>query len=250
LWRTHAELEERHWWFTARREIIVQLATEVLPPSQEWLAVDIGCGTGGNTRALSQLYAAIGTDPASAAIDLARQRFPEIDYRCGDALEVLGDRWREVRLVLLADVLEHIEEDVAFFRGVAEACPAGAYFLITVPAEMRLWSRHDEVHHHFRRYDLARLQAVWRGLPVECLLLSPFNSRLYPLIRAARAGTGWMPWRRASDLALPPRWINRCLHRILAGEGRRLLDQLGGQPAAAAARRGVSLVAILRLKPH
>lgn len=249
LWRTHAELEERHWWFTARREILMALAAELLPPSQDTLAVDIGCGTGGNTRALSQFYRAIGTDPSSVAIALAREWFPEIDYRCGDALDVLGEQWQQVRLVLLADVLEHIEEDVAFFRHVAQACPAGAYFLITVPADPRLWSRHDVVHHHFRRYDLGRLQEVWRDLPVECLLLAPFNCRLYPLIRAVRAGSGFVPWGKpSSDLTLPPRLINHWLHRLLAGESRRLLDLLGGKTRGSV-RRGVSMIAILRLTP-
>ncbi len=92
------------------------------------------------------------------------------------------------------------------FSRLLAAAPTGCYFLLTVPADQSLWSKHDESFGHYRRYDANRLESVWAGLPVSTLLISYFNSRLLPLIRlirawnrrrshaAGRAGTDfWMP---------------------------------------------------------
>ena len=116
---------------------------------------------------------------------------------------------------------------------------------ITVPADMSLWTDHDVSHGHYRRYDVESLRRVWEALPVRELGLSPFNARLYPLVRVARTLSRWRgrpAGDAGSDLRLPSRPVNTALHGIFAGERRRLLRNLrGGRPY----RRGVSLVAVL-----
>jgi hypothetical protein len=102
------------------------------------------------------------------------------------------------------------------------------------------------IHHHFRRYDILQLQALWRHLPVQCLLLSYFNTRLYPLIRIMRGLGKWLPSRELStDLAMPSSVVNCWLHRIFAGESCRLLKLLDGR-STMPYRRGVSIIAILK----
>src|SRR5690606_11962729 len=44
----HAQIERRHWWFVARRRIIRSLIEAAIPPDQDRLVIDVGCGTGGN----------------------------------------------------------------------------------------------------------------------------------------------------------------------------------------------------------
>ncbi|QAY84705.1 class I SAM-dependent methyltransferase [Pseudomonas arsenicoxydans] len=72
-------------------------------------------------------------------------------------------------LVLLMDVLEHVDDDVGLLKAYVEKVPSGSRFLITVPAFQFLWSGHDDFLEHKRRYTLAQLEAVVRntGLTVK-----------------------------------------------------------------------------------
>ena len=245
LFELHAEIEERHWWFTARRAIIGGLVGR-LNPEGEGVVLDIGCGTGANAAGLSAGGEVVALDPHAEAIAFARARFPGPDFRVGCRPTDVADVLPRVRVALLMDVIEHLPDDFAAVSDWLAALPVGAHLVITVPADPTLWSRHDEVFGHYRRYTLDRLERVWTGLPVTCRLLSCFNARLYPVVKTVR---GWRRLRggteRGDDFAVGPAVINGSLRRIFGGESGRLLRRLdrGGPPAY---RRGVSLVAVLR----
>jgi SAM-dependent methyltransferase len=243
----HAQIEQDHWWFVARREILGRIVREVLPPRRGSLVVDVGCGTGANIAALAADYRCVGVDTSPEAIDFARRRFPSVDFLVGQAPADLGPLASEAKLFLLTDVLEHVPDDFAMLSALLAAASPGAFFLITVPADMALWSPHDVSFGHYRRYTAERLSRIWAGLPVRARLFSHYNARLYPLVRLVR----WLNSRRhrasgaaGTDFAQPSRPINWLLRRLFAGEQRRLVRQLRGQPSAGYAR-GVSLIALL-----
>ena len=247
----HADIEERHWWFVARRRIMRRLVAQVLPPSRDTTIVDVGCGTGANIASLAGDYRCVGIDTSGEAIRLARQRFPAVEFLQGLAPRDLGPLASEARMVLLMDVLEHVEDDFAVFSELLAAASPGTYFLITVPADEALWSEHDESFGHYRRYDRRRLERIWEGLPVTALLSSYYNTRMYPLIRLIRARSrrrGRAAGRSGTDFWMPSGPVNRLLEAALAGEARSLVAQLS-------ARRGrgytfgASLLALLRREP-
>ena len=72
-------------------------------------------------------------------------------------------------LVLLMDVLEHVDDDVGLLKAYVDKVPSGSRFLMTVPAFQFLWSGHDDFLDHKRRYTLAQLETVARdaGLVVQ-----------------------------------------------------------------------------------
>ena len=225
----HATIEERHWWFVARRRILCRLIAEVLPPSTETTIVDVGCGTGANIAALADRYRCIGIDTSPEAIALSRQRFPKVRFLSGSAPKDLGDEAERARLFLLTDVLEHIADDFAMFSELLASASPGCFFLLTVPADESLWSEHDESFGHYRRYDRARLEQVWAGLPVTTLLSSYFNARLLPIIRTVRAWNrfrGQAAGAAGTDFWLPSRPVNALLTALFAGEANRLLGAL------------------------
>ena len=244
----HSQLEETHWWFTGRREIVRRLIRQTLPPIGRPLVVDIGCGTGGNLAALSEGYDCVGWDPSEEGIRLARQRFPRTRFLTGSLEEALAGLPRPADLLLLMDVLEHIEEDSPFFSRLTAAIRPGGYALITVPAGMELWSPHDVSFGHFRRYNRRQLEQLWEGRPFRPLLLSYYNTRLYPLVRGIRLFTRWRGQavgEARTDLGLPRAPINRLLTRIFSGESGFLARQLK-EGQAGGFRRGVSLIALLQ----
>jgi len=247
-YQLHADVERRHWWFVARRRIMRALVHEILPPSSETTILDVGCGTGGNLAALAGDYRCLGIDTSRAAIALARQGHPNVRFVHGVPEGQLQEMLPQVRLVMLMDVLEHVADDFELLSRLFARTSPGTYFLLTVPADMDLWSAHDASFGHYRRYDLQRFRRIWRDLPAEPLLVSHFNARLYPLIRLLRRRNrrrGRVSGDHGTDLSVPPGPMNRILETIFAAERKKLIGLLQGDRAGGY-RAGVSLIAILR----
>lgn len=243
----HAELENRHWWFLGRREIFRTLLHAVCPPSKEKLLVDVGCGTGGNTAEFSKDYRCIGIEPITEAVQFAHERFPGVAFRQGYAPEDCPDLMAKADVVLLADVLEHIEDDFLLVSKLLASMKPGAHLLLMAPADPTLWSAHDKGFEHYRRYTIHRLRMLWEGLPAEERVVSYCNSRLYPLAKLARMiarfkGSSLGP--NDTDLSLPPGPLNRLFARMFQGERKRLLCIL--QREGSAYKHGVSVLALLR----
>lgn len=249
--RNNAAIEGRHWWFAARRRIVTDLVHDLVPPSKDALIVDIGCGTGGNTGALAGEYRCVGIDAAQEAIEFASQRFPAARFIRGEVPRDLGPLVNEASVFLMMDVLEHVSDDFRFFSSLAADARPGSFFLITVPADDDLWSKHDEASLHYRRYDEGRLVRVWSGLPFTCLLLSPYNARLYPLVKLARTVNqrlGRTSGDAGTDMRVPSGPVNSVLRALFSSESSGLRRALA-QPGTRAFRTGVSLIAILRREP-
>ena len=238
LWDAVARVERRHWWFRARRDILASLLSRRLASGASVL--DVGCGTGYVLERLAESFDAWGVEPEAAvrARAGARTRKRIVPGSAGD-FSALGDRRFDA--VLLLDVVEHIEDDVAALRAAATMLAPGGFLLATVPAFPSLWSSHDERNGHHRRYtrDLFRSRLAAAGLiPV---LLTHFNARLFPVAVAHRL----LSWHRSRaserELALPAERTNELLYRVFAGEARGIER---GYPF------GLSLVAIAEPSPR
>jgi SAM-dependent methyltransferase len=244
----HARIEDIHWWFRGRRNIVRRVVRHVLPPCEGGKVIDIGCGTGANLAALASDYDCVGIDLAESAIRFARQRFRNVRFLQAD-LEQLGYQSdSEPRLWMLLDVLEHVENDVGFFSTLLSAMQENDHALVTVPANMGLWSPHDVNHGHYRRYDPPMLERLWQGHDVHPILVSHFNFFLFPIIYTVRAYNRWRgkEWGEAgTDLDLPGPRLNSILESVFSWEGVLIgymlkRGRLSGFPI------GVSLMALLR----
>lgn len=245
--KLHADIEDIHWWFTGRRCILRALVHQLVAPSKSRTIVDVGCGTGGNIAAFACDYTCVGIDTSAEAIRFATRRFPDIHFICGSTPADLKGITGRADLVLLTDVLEHIEDDATFLFFLLTALKPGTHILLTVPADMALWSDQDTNHNHYRRYDRQGLERLWSGLPVTVRLLSYFNTYLYPAVRFIRTlnrirGRTW--GEAGTDLKVPARPMNRLLADIFASERKALVELLEkkrtrGYPF------GVSLIAVL-----
>lgn len=229
---------------------MVRIVQAVVPPSPKRLIVDIGCGAGANLGRLAGSYRCIGVDPSKEMIDAASQRYPSIDFICGEVPEDLPDEAKRADVYLLMDVLEHVEDDQSLFAKVTELGHPETIVIVTVPANPDLWSPHDEAHAHFRRYTKDGLRALVATSKAEIELLSYFNSRLYPAFWFVRRlekylGGGFGPM--GSDLSMPPPSINSVLARTFAGEGNALLESLRAK-GGGGYERGASLIAVIRLE--
>ena len=249
LYRAHAAMEDKHWWFLGRRTIIKTVIKSLLRDDKQQTLLDIGCGTGASVNYfLQQNFQCIGLDASPLAIKIAQQKFPNAQFRCGYMPQDILDIAATVSVFTLLDVLEHIEDDKVFLLDLINLAPKGSLILITVPALKSLWSPHDSANHHYRRYEKEELENVWKGLPVKCRMITFFNSRLYPIIKLVRllanarnsaVGEG------GSDFWIPAAPLNFLFAKIFEGEATKIAYQVD-RPTAPAYKLGASLMAILQ----
>ncbi len=243
----HAEMEDKHWWFRARRSIIVKLVEQLIPPSKNVNIVDVGCGAGGVISALADRYNCIGVDTSGEAIRLASAKFPLVDFIHGHAPVCLGTKSKSIDMFMLLDVLEHVELDRDLMVKLVAALRPGGQMVVTVPANMSMWSPQDENYGHFRRYEPEGLMSLWTGLPLTVRLFSYFNTYLYPVIRGVRVFTTLRgkEWGQANtDLILPNPILNRLLETVFCREVNALTNMLSNKRQKSFPF-GVSLLACL-----
>ena len=180
-----AELDERHWWYRARREILADLIRRKIPLSPGARILEIGCGTGHNLPMLRRFGEVDAIEIDAAARQIASRRLGKpVMASPLPALEGVPDGAYD--LVAILDVLEHIDADREALTGIAAKLKPGGRILITVPAHPWMWSAHDVVNHHKRRYTRASLRAVIEAAGLKVEMLSWFNSLLFPLAAMAR----------------------------------------------------------------
>jgi SAM-dependent methyltransferase len=181
------QLEEQHWWFASRRDAVYDLIKTLnLAPSAAIL--EIGCSGG---PLMQRLRAAghtdvTGIDVSEPAIELAQARgVPHVSVMDGAALE-FGDA--RFDLVIASDVLEHIEDEGKALREWMRVLKPGGQMLVFVPAHSYLWSEHDVVNHHFRRYSRQGLVEALERVGMRTKRSSFWNAAMYLPTAALRLG--------------------------------------------------------------
>jgi SAM-dependent methyltransferase len=102
----------------------------------------------------------------------------------------------EADMVLLMDVLEHVDDDVGLLSEYVGKVPAGASFLISVPAFQFLWSAHDDFLEHRRRYTLRELENVVRKSGLAVTRGAYYFGSVFPIAGSIRLADNML--RRAS----------------------------------------------------
>jgi SAM-dependent methyltransferase len=235
--QTH-QAEDQHWWYRGRRTVLdVVIAGLGLPERARIL--DAGCGSGRNMVELRRYGTVTGIELSETSVALARER---------DAGEVLAGSVLEMpfaddsfELAVSLDVIEHLEDDLAALRELRRTVAPGGSLLVTVPAYQWLWSGHDEINHHHRRYTRRSLQRVAEQAGWNQVRTTYFNSLLLPVAIVLRVleRINTKTTESSLDLWIPPEPLNWVLERPLALEAA-LIKRGGRIPA------GLSLLAVFR----
>jgi SAM-dependent methyltransferase len=228
-----AQLDQRHWWYRARREVIAALIRRRAAPPKGARILEIGCGTGHNLAMLSGFGHVEAVELDEEARSLAEQRLGRAVM--GAPLPELAGVPDDYDLIGAFDVIEHIDDDHAAIAAIAERLKPGGKLVITVPAHPWMWSAHDVVNHHKRRYSKAALKRLVDGSPLRLDAIGYFNSLLFPLAVAQRTASK-LSGRDNADVTLPPAPLNAALERAFAAE-RHLIGRVPLPP-------GLSLFAV------
>jgi SAM-dependent methyltransferase len=215
IYRLLYEVENEHWWFATRKRIILRYLDARLPLPPTARVLDVGCGTGAILESLSKRYLAFGTDVASQAIDFCRARGLTRLY-----LGTLEDypASEPFDLITMLDMVEHVDNDEGLLHAGHRLLREGGHLLITVPAFPSLWSVHDEVLHHKRRYTRTSLRrlVLHSGFVVEHLTF--LNFFLLPVAWLKRTGARVTGSPNVNDLEIPSPFLNAVLRSVFGLE--------------------------------
>jgi SAM-dependent methyltransferase len=235
--QTH-RAEDRHWWYRGRRSVLERVVADLRLPARARI-LDAGCGSGRNMVEFARHGEVTGIELSPTSVGLARGR------GAGEVVEgsVLEMPFEADAFDMAAslDVIEHLEDDLQALRELRRVVAPGGSLLVTVPAYQWLWSGHDEINHHHRRYTRRSLQSVGEQAGWQQVRTTYFNSLLLPAAIALRVLDRFNRKTTESslDLWVPPAPVNWLLERPLAIEAA-LIGRGGRIPA------GLSLLAVFR----
>lgn len=219
----YPEFEKNHWWFRARRQILrEQLQALSLPVRASIL--EVGVGPGENLYSIYPPDAevvGIEPDPELAALARARGSQP-IHETTIEEFPSSADAG-QFDAVTMFDLLEHTRDDALVLRKASELLTPQGYLVVSVPAFMLLWSQHDVVNLHYRRYTRRELVSKVERAGLSVTRATYFSTLLFPPVAALRL------LRRttadedaATDLKYSLGPADRMLYHIFLSE-RRLL---------------------------
>jgi len=177
-------LDEFHWWYVGRRSILKNILDKYIGRIGKIKILEIGCGSGGNLGFLSK-YGDLSAMELNddARIHAKSKNICKVKYGKLPNGIPFNEKFD---IICLFDVLEHIEKDDLSLQTIYKYLNKGGKVIITVPAFMFLWSKHDEMSHHKRRYKKSQINNMLRCTGFTVNYSSYFNSLLFPIILIIR----------------------------------------------------------------
>ena len=214
----YRELFEKHWWWRARTELVIDTLHR-LQPVQGWKTIlDIGCGDGLFFDRLSEFGEVEGVEPLAELVS------PDNPHRSNIFICPFDENFqpgKRYSLILMLDVLEHLENPVVALRHVRDLLTLDGTFVATVPAFMTLWTNHDVLNHHFTRYTKPSFREVAHraGLSIR------EERYLYHWTCPVKLGVRLMEYllpRKPAPPEVPAAWTNEVLYWVSRAEQKTL----------------------------
>jgi Methylase involved in ubiquinone/menaquinone biosynthesis len=222
-------LEDHHWWFAARRTLLMNALGRWLPgvpgdPARPRRLLDVGCGTGATLTHLARFGDVVGVDVEPRALAFCRERGVRGELALATA-EALPFPDGAFDAAVALDVLEHLRDDAAAVREIARVLKPGGLLFASVPAYPSLWSRHDVALMHRRRYTRATLYPLVTGAGFTLEYATHTVAALLPPIWLLRRAQRLLPHHGPprADVFPAPALLNALLRAVLEGEGRLAL---------------------------
>lgn len=215
IYQEMMKIENKHWWFVARRSILDKVIESLsLPESAEIL--EAGCGTGGNLAMLKRHGKVCAMELNETARAFANNlNLAPVKSGCLPDHIPFADQ--QFDLIVLLDVLEHLEEDTSSLQTLSAKLKPSGWLLVTVPAFPWMWTKQDQLLHHKRRYVQSNLRQVVNSAGYNIKLTSYFNFFLFPVIAGIRLLLSLLN-KEVNETGMPPQPINQMLTLLFSWE--------------------------------
>lgn len=162
-YKEYYELERNHWWFIAREEILSNYIHKLIHleklPNTNLNILNVGCGPGRSSEYLSKFGQVTSIEYDKFCCEFASEK-TGLEIING-SITALPFENNTFDLVCAFDVIEHVEDDQLAVEELKRVTKNNSLVLITVPAFMSLWSHHDVINHHFKRYKIKEVNQLF-----------------------------------------------------------------------------------------
>ncbi len=214
----YRHLFENHWWWRARTELVVDLLRRLRPAKGWGNILDVGCGDGLFFDRLSEFGDVEGVEACEQLVDPGNPFLRRI-YLC--RFDQNFRPGKKYSLILMLDVLEHLENPVEALRHVLELLTPEGTFIATVPAFMALWTNHDVLNHHFTRYTKSAFRTIARQAGLYIQEQRYVYHWTYPVKLGVRVVEGLLRLK-PTPAAVPVAPINKALYWLSRIEQKTL----------------------------
>lgn len=150
--------ERNHWWFLVREKIIRQQLNKFFPANAQLKILNVGVATGRSSQMLQQYGEVISVEKDHDTCIFLREKLGLTVVE--GSVESLSFDDNVFDVVCAFDVIEHIEQQEQAINELFRVCKNNGTLYCSVPAFHFLWSSHDEVNHHKRRYTIKGIREV------------------------------------------------------------------------------------------
>lgn len=221
-------LEDGHWWFKSRRDYFLRLVEQLALP-RDAAILDMGCASGPLLDALNRRGYT-----RTRGIDISEEAIRNCSRRGVENVQVMDAAQPSFPadsfdLIVASDVLEHIAEDRSALANWHRILKPGGLLAVFVPAFAFLWTGHDAMNRHFRRYTKRELTRKLADTRYELQFSSYWNFALFAPAAAIRLLSRLAPKSRREtkdQLDQPPNLVNAALSALLRCENTALLAKL------------------------
>lgn len=168
----YAQVASKYWWFVSRRKLLDIL---MMKYNCTGVILEGGCGSGENFQVLQKYGPVIGVDISETLVNYGQRMGRKI--LLGDITNLpFPDETFSV--VVLLDVIEHVDDEIALHEANRVLKPNGK-LIVSVPAFNWLWSTHDVINGHRKRYTAKELRSLLLKKHFKVLYLSYWNFTLF-----------------------------------------------------------------------
>ncbi len=191
-----------HFWMRWRFDVLRRAMHRCrIAPGK---TLEIGCGHGVLRQQMEETFMVPvdGCDLNEQALRMAPAgRGRLLVY---DIFDLLPEMCGAYDMILLMDVIEHIDDDVGFLQTSLKHLKKGGIVALNVPAHASLFSKYDSVAGHRRRYSSERLQALFRESNVTPLMMVNWGFSMVPLLLARKIVLEFVSTERTIDTGFAP----------------------------------------------
>jgi len=214
------ETEKKHFHSQVRRDLVFDLTHfKYNNFDLDSFVADIGCASGIFLEGLQEKgYKHIyGIDPNPESISFMQEKLPNAHLFALYLKDFLEQEHQTFDFVFLLDVLEHIENDAEFLEEVKLVLKDTSKVIISVPALQWLWSDHDRICNHFRRYSKKRLIKLLESCGYNIEFCSYYSTILFPLVLVQKLISKVRKYKDHNSF-LPPPWVSKIFKAIYSKE--------------------------------
>jgi SAM-dependent methyltransferase len=175
-----------HWYYQSKILPLISYTRKLLTNGVPLTIVDVGSGSGFFAISLEKEF----------RDKIKKVYLVDINYTAEEISATKNDKIQktlripdeiENGLVILMDVLEHLEDDLKMLKDIKSASTGNNnHFFITVPAFYSLWSGHDVYLGHYRRYKIDTLNKVLNEAKYNIENTYYLYGSLFPMVWTVR----------------------------------------------------------------